>query len=81
METAVHFIMRSALRVAQSILCVSWGDIEFWGSNFNYMDVPENGRCNDRSVNERHYDTAGKASVALQRESAEQTPALLWRSD
>jgi len=45
------------------------------------MDVPENRRCNDHSLNERHYDTAGRASVVLQRESAEQTPALLWLFD
>ena len=64
-ETTLHFIMRSACGL-HTIFCVSaGGTFNFWGSKFNYMDIPENGRCNDHSVNERHYDTAGRTSVAL----------------
>ena len=50
------------------------------GSNFNYMQGPENKRFNDHSVNESLYDTAVRVREALQRETAEQTLALLWLS-
>ena len=44
------------------------------------MEGPENKRFNDHSVNESLYDTAVRVREALQRETAEQTLALLWLS-